>query len=119
MIKLLKKVSFCGSNLLRTASFSFASKSSVEFHKAVLASRIISIIRKSPLNEFRSESFPSLKETILEEISNYEAKKKSGADENLIKQAAKEVRNCFEDGVYVPYYMCSQNRNTEILKLYQ
>ena len=116
MIKLLKKVAFCTNSLLRIPSYGFASRSNVEFHKAVLASRIISTIRKSPLNEYRSESFPSLKETILEEISDYEAKNKSEADENLIKQAAKEIRNCFEEGVYVPYYMCSQNRNTEKIK---
>jgi hypothetical protein len=102
MQKLLRKAINKKNCLLGTSCFSFSSKSNVEFHKAVLASRIISTIRKSPLNDYRSESFPSLKEAIFQEISKYETAINSVTDEDLVKQAAKEVRNCFDDGVYVP-----------------
>ena len=50
MISLLKNVGL-RSHLLWKSSFCFANKSNVEFHKAVLASQIITTIRNSPLND--------------------------------------------------------------------
>ena len=71
MIKFLKKFALCSKSLLRTVSFDFPSKPNAKFLKAVLASRIISTIKKISLNEYRSKRFLSLKETILKEINNY------------------------------------------------
>ena len=113
MISLLRNT-LLQRNLFFKPSFFFAQKSNVEFHKAVISSNIIQTIRWSPLNEYRSQSYPSLKEKILEYINEYEAKNSDGPDAALVKKAAEEVRNFFVDGVWVPSDMCNQNRFLEV-----
>ncbi len=74
MISLLKNTSQSRGLLSRLVyGITDSSTKQIERNKAILASQIIKTIADSPLNQYSSgEPYPSLRETILSQIDNYQ-----------------------------------------------